>query len=84
MLFECEMLNVKNIANNKIFLKIWKSFFSNKSSKFGNIYLIENSKRLTDGFEKYFHKHFENLLRNSDLKVPNNLLCQHQEMVKKF
>ena len=76
MLFECEMLNVKNIANNKKFLKNGKSFFSKKSSKFRNIYLIEKSKLPTDNFAKYFNKHFQNLVPNSDLKVPNNLLFQ--------
>ena len=76
ILFECEMLNVKNIANNKKFLKNGKSFFSKKSSKFRNIYLIEKSKLSTDNFAKYFNEHFQNLVPNSDLKVPNNLLFQ--------
>ena len=64
-----------------MFWKTVKSFFSDKSNNFENISLIENSNLLTDDFEiaETFNKCFQNLVPNSDPKVPNNLLCQTPE-----
>ena len=74
-------LHVKNMVDNNTFWKTVKSFFSNKSSNFENISLIENSKLLTNDFEivETFNKHFQNLVPNLDLKVTNNLLYQTPE-----
>ena len=74
-------LNVKDIVDNKKFRKTVKSFFSDKSNNFENIFLIENSNLLTDDFEiaETFNKYFQNLVPNLDLKVPSKLLCQTPE-----
>ena len=74
-------LNMKDVVDNKKFLKTIKSFFFEKSNKFENIYLIENDNLLTDDFEiaETFNKYFQNLVPNLDLKVPSNLLCQTPE-----
>ena len=71
-------LNVKDIVDNKKFLKTIKNLFSDKSNNFENTSLIENGNLLTDDFEitETFNKYFQNLLPNLDLKVPSNLLCQ--------
>ena len=75
-------LNVKNIVDNNFFWKTVKTFFSDKSKNFENLSLIENGRLFTDDFENAgtFHKHFQNLVSNLDLKVPNNLLCQTPEI----
>ena len=81
-LFEyCSNLNVQGIVDNKRFRKTVKSFFYDKSNNFENISLTENGNLLTDDFEiaEDFHKCFEHLVPNLDLKVPNKLLCQTSE-----
>ena len=69
-----------------MFWKTVKKFFSNKSNNLENISLIENGKLPTDDFEiaETLNKYFQNLVPNSDLKVPNNLLCQTLENVVKL
>ena len=75
------ILNVKDVVDHKKFWKTIKSFFSDKSSNFKNLSLIENGNLLTDDFEitETFNKYFQNLVLNLDLKVPSNLLCQTSE-----
>ena len=55
-------LNIK--VYYKRFWKTIKSFFSDKSSNFKNISLIENGNRLTDDFEitETFNLYFQNLV----------------------
>ena len=74
-------LNVKHVVDHKKFWKTIKSFFSDKSDNFENIYLIENSNLLTDDFEtaEPFNNYFQNIVSNLGLKVPSNLLCQTLE-----
>ena len=75
------ILNVNDVVDHKKFWKTIKSFFSDKSSNFKNLSLIENGNLLTDDFEitETFNKYFQNLVLNLDLKVPSNLLCQTSE-----
>ena len=79
-------LNVNDTANNKKFWKTVNSFFSDKSSNFENISVIENGNLLTDAYEipETFNKYFQNLVSNLDLKVPSKLLCQTRENGMKF
>ena len=74
-------VNVKDTVDNKKFWKTVKSFFSDKSSNFENISLIENSNLLTDdfGIAETSNKYFQNLVPNLDYKVPSNLPCQTPE-----
>ena len=73
-------LNVKDIVDNKKFWKTVKSFFSDKSNNFENIFLIEKCNLLTHDIEiaENFNKYFQNLF-NLDLKVPRKILCQTPE-----
>ena len=59
--------NMKN--NNKKFWESVKSCFSDKSSNFENITLIENGKLLTNYFEipEILRKYFQNPVVNLDL-----------------
>ena len=66
-------MNVKKYHSKQKFWKTVKTFFSSKSSSFGNIYLTEQDKVITDDnkIAKNFNDYFSDIMPDSGLMIPD-------------
>ena len=69
-------LNTKRVVDNKKFWKTVKSPFSDKSSNFESIPLVENDSIISDDNEvaNIFNEYFSNLVECLNHQVPENLV----------
>ena len=68
-------MNVKNVADNKTFLKSVKTFFSDNLSSFEKIYVIEKDRVITDDREiaEIYNQYFSNRVPDLGIKVTDAL-----------
>ena len=69
-------MNLKNIVDNKKFWKIGKDIFSDKSSNFEKISLIQQDRVITSDSKiaEMFNDYFNNIVSDLGLKMPDALI----------